>query len=78
MGKIIYLSKGQTVALLYPVDYQSIKEVDDIEECIASVQEFNSSDEEVSVVDLPEHLRTLVNSVSPNVTESEKHKISKL
>ena len=75
----VKLSKGQTVALLQPVEKEQIKEVENLKDepssgpCgrVAHVEE----DEDVV---LPTHLQSLLNAVSSKVTESEKHKIAKL
>ncbi len=78
---VVKLNKGQTVALLQPVDKEQIKEVENLKDESSSVPGGHIAHihiEEDEDVVLPTHLQSLLNAVSPEITDPEKHKIAKL
>ena len=83
--KSVQLCKGQTVAVVQPVDPEDIEELDDNIETSVSSDSVSDSQSpglvasvEEDCIELPAHLSEIVSNVSPQITESEKHKIKKL
>jgi hypothetical protein len=72
-GNMIKLDKGQVIALLHPVDLPSIN----MNENAPHTGSCHAIDE-VDSVEVPDHLKALVDGVPEECTESEREQVAKL